>query len=83
MSVLAYVPLLEPIAFFHEWWYLLLLPLSFGISMIYKAMRMEQLDGFWRQVSVMTAQIILAMIGLSICLIVLVQVIIPLIPVQR
>jgi hypothetical protein len=82
-ALLAYIPFLEPIEFFHDWWYLLLIPLSFGISVIYKAMRMRTLDRYWRHVAIMTTQIVAAMIALSILLIVLVQVIIPIIPVQR
>lgn len=81
MMMLAYIPLLHPIHAFHTWWYLLLLPLSFGISMIYKAMRVHDLRVYWREVIVMTIQIVLAMIALAIALVVLVQVIVPLLPV--
>ena len=81
-AVLAYIPFLDPIDAFHDWWYLLLVPLSFGISVIYKALRMPRLDGFWRQVAIMTTQIVIGMIALAICLVVLVQVLIPLLPVR-
>jgi cell division protein FtsW (lipid II flippase) len=80
--MMAYVPLLDPINALQPLWYLLLLPLAFGISVIYKAMRMPRLDRFWRQVALMTTQIVLAMIGLALCLVVLVQVLIPLIPLE-
>ena len=79
-GLLAYIPFVHPISTFHEWWYLLLLPLAFGIAIIYKAVRLETLDQFWRHVLVMTAQIVLAMIGLAIALVVLVVVLIPLTP---
>ena len=82
-AILAYIPFLEPIEFFQQWWYVLLLPLSFGISVIYKALRMGSLRGFWRQVAVMTTQIVVGMIALAIGLTILVQVIIPLLPVVR
>ena len=81
-AVLAYIPFLDPIEAFHDWWYLLLIPLSFGISVIYKALRMTRLEGFWRQVAIMTTQIVIGMIALAICLVVLVQVLIPLLPVK-
>ena len=82
-TLFAYIPFLEPISFFHDWWFILILPLSFGISMIYKAMRMPSLERFWREVAIMTTQIVLAMIVLSVALGVFVQVVIPLLPVQR
>jgi hypothetical protein len=76
-DLLAYIPFVHPINFFHEWWYLLLVPLAFGISIIYKAVRLPALEHFWRSVAVMTLQIVLAMLGLAIALVVLVQVIVP------
>jgi hypothetical protein len=75
--VLGYVPFIEPLNVFFVWWYLLLIPLSFGISVIYKAVRMPRLEGYWRQVATMTLQIVLAMIGLAICLGLFVQIVIP------
>jgi len=77
---LAYIPFVHPLNLFHEWWYLLLIPLSFGISVAYKAVRMESLEGFWGQVALMTTQIVLAMIALAVCLVLLVVVLIPRIP---
>ena len=79
---LSYIPFLYPISLFHDWWYLLILPLSFGISIIYKALRIGSLDRFWRQVVMMSIQIILSMIGLAIALLILVQWIIPALPVD-
>ena len=48
LPTLAYIPFLMPINALQEWWYLLLLPLAFGISMIYKALRMPTLERYWR-----------------------------------
>ena len=81
-DLVGYIPFLHPINTFQGFWYLLVLPLSFGISVIYKAMRMPSLDGFWRQVTIMTAQIILYMIALAIVLVILVQVVIPRLPAE-
>lgn len=78
----AYIPFVHPLNCFHEWWYVLLIPLAFGISVIYKAVRLPTLEGFWRHVAIMTAQIVLAMIGLAIALIILVNVLIPLVPAE-
>ena len=79
--LLGYLPFVVPLHFFNSWWYVLLLPLAFGIAVIYKATRLHHLDDFWRQVIIMTCQIILAMIGLALALTVLVQLIIPRLPV--
>ena len=82
MQLLSYIPFVEPINALQDWWYLLLIPLSFGIAMIYKALRSSQLDQFWQSVLVMTGQIVAAMIGLAIGLTVIIRVLIPLIPVN-
>jgi hypothetical protein len=82
MMTLAWTPFINPLNLFHEWWYLLLLPLSFGIAVTYKAVRMPNLERFWREAMAMTAQIVLAMLGLAILVMLLVQVAIPLLPVQ-
>lgn len=81
-ALLAYIPFVHPIDLFHEWWYVLLIPLAFGISVIYKAVRVPTLEQFWRRTLIMTAQIVLAMIGLAICMVIVVVLLIPLIPVQ-
>ena len=82
MSFLAYIPFLQPLDIVQQWWYLLLVPLAFGISVVYKAVRMPSLAEYWKHVGIMTAQIVLAMIGLAVCLIVLVQVLIPMLPAE-
>ncbi|MHC5023333.1 MAG: hypothetical protein ACYTGG_05410 [Planctomycetota bacterium] len=82
INALAYIPFVHPIAAFHDWWYLLLVPLALGISMVYKALRMSSLHGYLRHVLVMTAQIVLAMIALAIVLTILVQWVIPRLPAE-
>ncbi len=80
--MVAYVPFLDPINVFHDWWYLLLIPLAFGISVIYRALKVPNLDRYWHAVFTMTAQITLAMVGLGIALVVVVVLIVPLLPVD-
>jgi len=81
-ALLAYLPLLEPLPGIERIWMLLLLPLAFGISMVYKAMRVTNLDRYWRSVGVMTVQIVLAMTGLAVLLTLLVQVVVPMLPAE-
>lgn len=78
----SYIPFLHPINALHDYPYLLLIPLAFGISVVYKALRMRRLDGFWRHVAIMTTQIVLAMIALAIGLAILVQFVVPRLPVR-
>ncbi|MHC4141531.1 MAG: hypothetical protein ACYSUF_06490 [Planctomycetota bacterium] len=77
-----YVPFVDPINVFHDWWYLLLIPLSFGISVIYRALKLRDLDRFWRAVAMMTVQIVLVMAALAVALVVLVELAIPLLPAE-
>jgi len=77
MNCLAWIPFMEPINWFHSWWYLLLLPLAFGLSMAYKAIRVPNLKQYWRQVTLMTSQIVLGVIALGIVLVLFVQFAIP------
>ena len=80
MNLFAWIPFVEPMPSIGSWWPLLLIPLSVGISMIYKALRVSTLNHYVREVGIMTAQIVVAMLALSVVLILLVQVVIPIIP---
>lgn len=82
IALLAYVPFLDPLHSAHHWWYLLMVPLAFGVSMIYKAVRMQSLGPYWRHVTIMTIQIVVALIGLAIALAILVQIVIPMLPAE-
>ena len=77
---LAYTPFIDPVNIFHEWWYLLIIPLAFGISVIYRALKMPSLDRYWKAVMTLTMQIVVAMVAMAIGLVVLVQVVIPWLP---
>lgn len=58
-------PFIDPMEL-HAYWWILLFPISLGVAMVYKAVRLTKLERYWMQVVVMTVQIILAMIGLAI-----------------
>ena len=80
--MIAYVPFLDPINAFHEWWFVLLIPLSFGISVVYRALKLPSLEHYWRAVMTMTAQIVLVMVALGIALVIVVVQIIPRLPID-
>ena len=77
MTMVAYIPFLDPINVFHEWWFALLIPMSFGISVIYRALKLPSLEHYWRAVMTMTAQIVLVMVALGFALVIVVVQIIP------
>lgn len=62
---LAIRPFLDPLNV-HDVWWMFLMPLALGIAIVYKAVRLPTLERYWLQVFIMTAQIILGMLGLAI-----------------
>ena len=76
--MLAWIPFLEPMNAMQSWWYLLLLPLVFGIAVIYRALREENYAKYWQTVLIMTGQVVLGIAGIAIVLGIFVQWIIPL-----
>ncbi|HLO42328.1 MAG TPA: hypothetical protein VK176_15000 [Phycisphaerales bacterium] len=71
-------PFIDPIDA-HRTWFMLLIPMAFLISMVYKAVRLPDLSTYWRQVIVMTLQIILWIIALGAIIFVFIQFVAPLI----
>jgi|TARA_B110000263_G_C15091141_1_gene410863 hypothetical protein len=76
--MLGWTPFLEPMNAIQSWWYLLLIPLVFGISVIYRALRVEDYAIYWQSVIIMTVQIVLGIGGIAIALGMFVQWVIPL-----
>jgi hypothetical protein len=76
--ILAWRPFLDPIDA-HAWWFLFLVPLSIFISIAYKAVRVPDMTKYWREVGVMTVQIIAAMILLGIGAYIFLQIVVPVI----
>lgn len=75
---LAWRPFVDPINL-HRGWFLLLIPMSVLLSMVYKAVRLPDLSRYWRQVAFMSAQIIFWIIALGAAIYVFIQFIAPLI----
>ena len=76
MLVLGLRPFLDPLPL-HAWWWAFLVPLSVGIAVSYKAVRVPTLEGYWRSVATMTAQIIVGMIVLGAAAYVLLGFVVP------
>ena len=61
---LAWRPFIDPMDA-HSWWFLLIFPVAFLISVAWKAVRVDDIRGLPRAVVVMTVQVVLAMLGLG------------------
>jgi len=76
--MLAWRPFLDPLNLQSHWFWLLI-PLSVGVSMTYKAVRLESLDHYWRKVLMMTTQLIVAIIAMGAAAFLIVEYILPII----
>lgn len=63
-AVLAWRPFIDGLDLHDEWW-LLIFPLAVFVAIAYKAVRMDDLRGYWIQVAILAAQIVLGMIALG------------------
>ena len=75
--MLAWIPFLEPCNALQPFWYLLIIPMAFGISVIYKATHEDNILRYWRSVTVMTTQIVIGITLLAIGLGLFIQLVIP------
>ncbi|MFK7959697.1 MAG: hypothetical protein AB8G96_04160 [Phycisphaerales bacterium] len=86
---LAYVPFLTPINALQDPWWVTLVPFSILISAIWKALRVRDLAStrdlptYARDVAVMATLMIGGMVALGLLLGVLIEVLIPMMPVAR
>ena len=66
MTTLAYTPFIDPLDL-HDIWFVLIVPLAFGIALAYKAVRCGQAKRYPRQVLMMTVQIVvgIALLGVA------------------
>ena len=77
-TLLAWRPILDPLPIDHLW-YLLLIPISIGIALAYKSVRVPNLAEYPKQVAVMAIQTMLAMIGLAVGAYLVIEVALPII----
>lgn len=70
------VPFLDPMNIHAAWWFTAL-PMALLTSMAYKAVKQRDMSTYWRSVSVMTASILVGMVGFAFALHALVEWIIP------
>lgn len=80
MITLAWTPLLQPMPGAIQWWWVLVVPLVLGVSVVWKAVRLSAMDRYWREVVTMSVQVLLGMAALAAGLMILVRVIVPMLP---
>lgn len=76
LLTLALRPFIDPLPLQRHWW-LLIVPVCLLVSIAYKAVRVTDFSRYWKQVLAMTAQLIIAIVGICIAAFLLVQFIIP------
>ncbi|MEQ9094709.1 MAG: hypothetical protein RIE32_00435 [Phycisphaerales bacterium] len=74
---LGWRPFIDPIDA-HAWWFLLLIPIALLVSLSWKSVRIDDIKRLPRPVLVMTAQVILAMLGLGLAAFIGLVVVLPL-----
>jgi hypothetical protein len=80
--LLAYTPFIDPLNL-HRVWYVLIVPLAFGVAIVHKAIRVGDMKHYPRQVVAMTLQVVGSMAALGLVSYLLIQHIIPrILPVQ-
>lgn len=80
MTTLAWMPFIDPLPGVQANWIWFVVPLVLGISMMYKAIRVGELNRWPREVATMTGQVLLAFIGFAVGLFILVQLLLPVLP---
>jgi uncharacterized membrane protein YqgA involved in biofilm formation len=74
---LAYTPFIDAIAI-HDFWYLLIIPMSIFLAIGYKSVRCSNMKKFPRSVAVFTIQILGGLLLLAIAFTIVINVLLPL-----
>jgi hypothetical protein len=73
MTLLAYTPFVQPLPGIWNYWYLLLLPLCAGVSIVYKSIRCHQMRTVPREAAVIFVMIVAGMAVAALALSVMVK----------
>ena len=76
MIPLAYTPFIDALSI-HEYWYLLIIPMSIFLAIGYKSVRCSDMDKFFRQVVIFTIQILGGLMLLAIAFTIVIVVLLP------
>ncbi len=78
MNLLAYTPFVDAMSI-HEYWYLLIIPMSIFLAIGYKSVRCYHIKRFWREVLVFTVLVLGGLLLLAIAFTIIVSVLLPMV----
>ena len=73
---LAYTPFVDALSI-HEQWYLLIVPIVVFVAIGYKAVRVGEMKGYWRNVFAFVVQVLGVMAVLAIAFTIVITVLVP------
>jgi hypothetical protein len=73
---LAYRPFIDALSI-HDQWYLLIVPMVFFVAVGYKAVRVGEMKGYWRNVFAFVVQVLGVMAVLAIAFTIVITVLVP------
>tara|TARA_R110002096_G_scaffold173781_2_gene347877 strand:+ start:17806 stop:18069 length:264 start_codon:yes stop_codon:yes gene_type:complete len=76
LMTLAYTPFVDAMSV-HEQWYLLIVPMVFFVAVGYKAVRVTDMKGYWRNVFAFVVQVLGVMAVLAIGFTLVITVLVP------
>jgi len=76
VSTLAYTPFIDALSI-HEYWYLLIVPMVVFVAIGYKAVRVSDMGGYWKNVFVFVVQVLGVMAVLAVGFTLVVTVLVP------
>lgn len=77
-ALIAWVPFLQPITALGNAWWLLMVPLVFGVAVVHRAVQDQSMDGFWGRVIRLTVKANAVLGSLALAIYLFVYFIIPL-----
>ncbi len=80
VTLIGQIPFLEPFSGLGVFWWVLMLPLVFGIAVAYRATHDVSIEGFWTRTSLFTIKSMVAMTALAAALYLFVYLGLPLLP---
>lgn len=77
-ALIAWVPFLQPITALGNAWWLLMVPLVFGVAVVHRAVQDQSMDGYWGRVIRLTVKANAVLGSLALAIYLFVYFIIPL-----
>jgi len=76
LLTLAYTPFIDALSI-HEQWYLLIIPMVVFVAIGYKAVRVSDMSGYWKNVFVFVVQVLGVMAVLAVAFTIVITMLVP------